>query len=217
MRVCQVHHLFPSVRTEWGTGYGDLRGREKTLEPSPALWLFKTMTPEAPPQLPLGPALFAVNPIRSLRPGCASLGPGSRPASPTPPSAGPEHRAVVHSEELLLPLEVVWSVDGYQAGPALGRAAHQEPAFIQPAVAQVFRQLLLPGRTRRGQPSGNCQRPALPSPGRRAPDAKSTLYGGGEQSGASLVPGSFAPWFLAPHMSAHGSSPACPRLRPDDS
>lgn len=70
-------------------------------------------------------------------------------ASPAPPSAGPEHRAVVHSKELLLPLEVVWSVDGYEPGPAFCRAAHQQPAFVQPAVAQVFRQLLLPGRARR--------------------------------------------------------------------
>lgn len=61
--------------------------------------------------------------------------PAFRQQAPPLSRAGPEHRAVVHSEELLLPLEVVGSVDGYEAGPALRRAAHQQPAFVQPAVA----------------------------------------------------------------------------------
>lgn len=51
--------------------------------------------------------------------------PAFRQQAPPLSRAGPEHRAVVHSEELLLPLEVVGSVDGYEAGPALRRAAHQ--------------------------------------------------------------------------------------------
>lgn len=38
--------------------------------------------------------------------------------------AGPEHRPVVDAKELLLPLQVVWGVDRYKAGPALRRATH---------------------------------------------------------------------------------------------
>jgi hypothetical protein len=51
-------------------------------------------------------------------------------ASPSPSVAGPEHRSVVHAKELLLPLEVVRGVDGYEASPTLRWAAHQKPAFI---------------------------------------------------------------------------------------
>lgn len=110
----------------------------------------------------------------SLKGGARQLsspwGPGRLIASPAPASAIPEQRAVVHAKKLLLPLEVVGSVDGYEAGPAFCRAAHQQPAFVQPAVAQVFCQLLLPG----------CVRWAgvreLPSPRQRAPNAMPTQY-----------------------------------------
>lgn len=153
------------------------------------------------------------------------LGLGRQVGSPTPSSAGPEQWAVVHAEELLLPLEVVRSVDGYEAGTALRRAAHQQPTFVQSAVAQVLCQLLLPGRARWGQPSVNCPaaRPAQ-SKAKGTERNSSSIWGGeGNNQELPCLRGSFAgpragqnaPWSASPRARGRCTAPRpwCARRR----